>query len=211
MVDYRIVSTGSKGNAVILNSIVLIDCGVPYKAIAEYVNDIKLVLLTHIHGDHFKPSTIRKLGFERPSIRFACGSWLVPHLVQAGIKPTQIDVVKPGLFHMYGPVSICPVQLVHDVPNIGYKLHFDTGKVFYATDTYNLNGISAKNYDLYMVEANYENMEMQQRIDDQQAVGEYAYEIRARRNHLSKEKCNDWLYANMGYNSEYVYIHQHED
>ena len=33
MVKYNIISTGSDGNATILEDFVLIDCGVPYKAL----------------------------------------------------------------------------------------------------------------------------------------------------------------------------------
>ena len=45
MIPYRIISTGSQGNAVIVNDFVLIDCGVPYKSLAKYVPRLKLVLL----------------------------------------------------------------------------------------------------------------------------------------------------------------------
>lgn len=37
------------------------------------------------------------------------------------------------------------------------------------------------------------------------------YEDRVLRTHLSKEKCDEWLYQNMGNNSFFVYMHQHED
>lgn len=41
----------------------------------------------------------------------------------------------------------------------GWKLHFNTQqgiyKVIYATDTSEIAHITAKNYDLYLVEANY--------------------------------------------------------
>ena len=54
MVKYNIISTGSDGNATILEDFVLVDCGVPYKALEPYVPKLKLVLLTHIHSDHFQ-------------------------------------------------------------------------------------------------------------------------------------------------------------
>lgn len=49
-VKYNIISTGSDGNATILEDFVLIDCGVPYKTLEPYVSKLKLVLLTHIHS-----------------------------------------------------------------------------------------------------------------------------------------------------------------
>ena len=65
MVRYNIISSGSQGNAVILNGFVLVDCGVPYKQIAPYVPQLKLVLLTHIHGDHFCKRTLRRVAGRR--------------------------------------------------------------------------------------------------------------------------------------------------
>lgn len=209
--DYSILSTGSKGNAVIVHGFVLIDCGIPYKLIRPYIHDLKLVLLTHIHCDHFKPSTIRKIASERPTLRFACGPWLAPDLVSAGVPASNIDIVQPGVMYGYGLLNLIPVTLVHDVPNYGYKMHFRDGKVFYATDTNNLNGVFARHYDLYLVEANYEDDVIQQKISEKKAAGEYAYEMRVLRSHLSKAQCDDWLYKNMASNSEYVYLHCHEE
>lgn len=48
--EYEIIATGSKGNAVILNKHILIDIGIPFKNLAHIYQDIKLVLLTHIHS-----------------------------------------------------------------------------------------------------------------------------------------------------------------
>ena len=61
MIAYKIVSTGSKGNAVIINDYMLIDCGVPCSKLADYADNLKIVMLTHIHSDHFNPATLRRL------------------------------------------------------------------------------------------------------------------------------------------------------
>lgn len=34
MISYNIIATGSKGNAVVIEHEILIDCGVPFKALA---------------------------------------------------------------------------------------------------------------------------------------------------------------------------------
>lgn len=47
--DYSVLATGSSGNCVIINRAVAIDMGIPYKKIAPYAHDLKLVMLTHIH------------------------------------------------------------------------------------------------------------------------------------------------------------------
>lgn len=211
MVPYHIVSTGSQGNAVVVNTTVLIDCGIPYKAIAPYVQALRLVLLTHIHSDHFRPSTLRRMANDRPLLRFACCRWLVADLIDAGVPARNIDVLENDTMYGYGICNVIPVFLVHDVPNCGYKIHFPTGKVFYATDTNSLNGIVARHYDLYMVEANYEDKIIQDKIAKKKAAGKYAYEVHAMHNHLSKAKCDDFIYRNIGPGGEYVYLHCHVD
>lgn len=210
MIDYNIISTGSKGNAVVLNDIILIDCGVSFKALKEVYKDLKIVLLTHIHSDHFNRTTLRLLSEARPTLRFACCEWLVTPLLETGISKRNIDVLEIGKIYDYKAFKVSPVKLYHDVPNCGYRLFFGKEKAFYATDTSTLAGITAKDYDLYLVEANHLEEEIQKRISEKKANGEFAYEIRATRNHLSKEQCDAWFYENIG-NGEYVYLHQHQE
>lgn len=210
--DYNIISSGSKGNAVIIKDFLMIDCGVAFRMIVPHYKDLKVVLLTHIHSDHFRESTIKRLAKERPTLRFGCCEWLVKPLLDCGVSPENIDIFQCGNSYNYGLLEVIPVVLVHNVPNCGYKLHFkDDVKVFYATDTNNLNGIQAPNYDLYMVEANHELEEIKERISEKKMNGEYAYEAQAIRNHLSKDKCDAFIYSNIGPNGEYVYMHCHED
>ena len=210
MIDYNIISTGSKGNAVVLDDIILIDCGVSLKALKEVYKDLKIVLLTHIHSDHFNRTTLRRLSEERPTLRFACCEWLVTPLLEMGVPKQNIDVLEIGKIYDYKAFKVSPVKLYHDVPNCGYRLFFGKEKVFYATDTSTLAGITAKDYDLYLVEANHEEEEIKKRISEKKANGEFAYELRATRNHLSKEQCDAWIYENIG-NGEYVYLHQHQE
>ncbi|MFR8401713.1 MAG: MBL fold metallo-hydrolase [Faecalibacterium prausnitzii] len=211
MIGYNIIATGSKGNAVVIEHEILIDCGVPFKALAAEWKTLKLVLLTHIHCDHFQPSTLRLLASNRPTLRFACCDWLCKPLVDAGVPISQIDVLTPGTMYGYGICNVIPNMVKHNVPNCGWKVWLPAGKLFYCTDMNNLNGIAAPNYDLYMVEANYEDEEIQAKIAEKKLTGEYIYEKRVLRDHMSVAKINDWLYANMGSNSAYIYMHCHQD
>lgn len=213
---HNIISTGSKGNAVIINDYILIDCGVPFRDLQPYYKDFKIVFLTHIHGDHFRKSTIKKLAFERPTLRFACCSWLVESLCGCDVSKKNIDVLdvmsEHNTLYSYGLFSVIPFFLKHNVPNCGYKIHFANGeKLFYATDCNNLNGIRAKNYDLYMVEANYVDEEIQEKIKKKRVDGVYAYETQVLQNHLSKAKCDDFIYRNAGAKSQHIYLHCHTD
>ena len=209
--DFHIINSGSDGNSVVLEKNILIDAGVAYKKIEPFMGDLKLVLLTHEHLDHFKASTIRRMALEKPLLRFGCGPFLVQKLVKAGVAKQQIDVLQPRMMYGYGVCNIIPVEAHHDVPCYGYKIHYPHGKVFYMTDTGNMAGIIAKDYSLYLLEANYKETELKARMDEKIANGEYAYEQRSMRFHLSERQANDWLYKMMGRNSEYVFLHQHVD
>ena len=180
---FDVLATGSAGNAVVLNGSILIDCGVSCKALEEVKRDLKLVLLTHAHGDHFKPRTVRALHRERPALRWGCCDWMVGPLLEAGVDKRVIDVLTPGQEVVYQDLCyLTPEALTHDVPNCGY-----------------------------LIEANHTRTELEERVAAKHAAGEYAYEVRAAANHLSQEQALDWLYQQMGPNSQYVFLHQHQE
>ena len=213
--DYKIISTGSQWNSVLIQNSILIDCGVPFSRLADDYKSLKLVLLTHIHGDHFNPATLHRLARERPTLRFACCTWLCAPLVDAGVKANQIDAIRTDRWYTYkGLCRIKAQETKHDVQNCCWHIELQQhpiDRLFYATDTNNLNGIKAKGYSLYLVEANYEEADIQDRIAEKKINGEFVYEKRVMREHLSKEKADDWLYSNMAANSEYVYMHCHQE
>lgn len=209
--NYNIIATGSTGNAVIINDSILIDCGVSLKSLEAVMKKLRIVLLTHIHTDHFNKVTIRRLAAERPTLRFACCRWLVSDLISCGVSAHNIDMLQTGKLYSYGEYKISPIKLYHDVDNCGWRIFRGTEKAIYITDTTTVKGIKAKNYDLYLVEANYSESEIQERIKAKETAGEYIYEYRVLKTHLSKEECDEWLLENIGENSEYVYIHQHKE
>lgn len=209
---FNIISTGSKGNAVVLDGRIMVDCGIPFKLLTPHIKHLRLVLLTHEHGDHFVPSTVRRLHQERPTLRWGCCEWMVPHLLEAGVDKRVIDVYKCGRTYLYpDDIQIRPESLTHNVPNCGYHIFDSWNRMFYATDTGTMDGIEAKGYDWYFIEANHTQADIASRAAEKQAAGQYAYEIKAAENHLSQEQALDWLYQNMGPKSQYVFLHGHEE
>lgn len=209
--NYNIISTGSQGNAVVVDDIILIDCGVSFKALKDVYKELQIVLLTHIHADHFKRSTIKRLAKERPTLRFGCCEWLANELVEAGVSWRNIDVFEIGKVYDYEAFKVSPVKLYHNVPNCGYRIFANGEKAIYATDTEHLQGITAKDYDLYMIEANYTDEDLQERINAKLEAGEYCYELNVANRHLSHEQASEWLMDNMNEKSEYVFLHAHKD
>lgn len=209
---FDVIATGSTGNAVVINGSILIDCGVPFKYLEAVKKDLKLVLLTHAHGDHFRPRTVRALHKERPTLRWGCCEWMVAPLLEAGVDKRVIDVFTIRSCSIYKDLcTVVPEELTHDVQNCGYHIWRKAESLFYATDTATLDGVEAKNYDLYMIEANHTRDELEARVQAKRAAGEYAYEYRAASNHLSQEQALDWLYQQMGPHSQYIFLHQHSE
>lgn len=208
---YQIINSGSDGNCIILNNEIMLDIGVSFRKIEPYYKDIKIVFISHIHRDHFNKRTIKTLASKRPAVRFCVGQYLVQDLLECGVNKNNIDILKIGTRLNYGRFSFQPLKLYHDVDNFGCRINVETKKAIYITDTKHVDGIIAKNYDLYLIEANYGEDEIRERIRQKEEQGGFINEYRTMETHLSVEQATEFLLQNMGDNSEYQFIHQHKD
>lgn len=118
-------------------------------------------------------------------------------------------MLEAGKIYDYGAFSVSPFELCHNVPQAGYRVFIGGERAIYATDTAHLDGIEAKDYDLYMIEANYQDDELQERIKAKMETGEYCYELNVANRHLSKEQADAFLNENISATSEFVYLHGH--
>lgn len=50
MIDYNIIATGSKGNAVVIDQKILIDCGVSFKALSKVYRALRVQRTAPISG-----------------------------------------------------------------------------------------------------------------------------------------------------------------
>ena len=201
----KVISSGSEGNAVIYNNAIMVDCGVSLKALQEVKRSLKIVLLTHKHSDHLKIRTLQRLQAERPTLRVACGNFLLEELPY--IK--NIDVLQVGKIYDYGAFKVSPVKLYHDVPNFGWRIFLPNGqKIFHATDTVHLEGISAKGYDLYAIEHNYCEEYIQEAIEEARANGEYTHAYGSIKTHLSIQQARAFIEANRKESSEVLELHK---
>lgn len=219
----EIISTGGKaGNAVLLNGHYLFDCGVPYGRLKKHLKKIKMVFLTHIHGDHFKAQTLYRLSKTHPMIRFVCSSNLLTELVvHAGIPLDRIILISPEHSPKTIPgapgewVTVNTLPLLHDVPNVAYVVKIvggdHDGTAMYATDTHHIP-FDAPDLDLYMIEANYTREELEARKAAKEAAGDFSYESRVEATHMSMETAVEWLRDNCDhYRSKIVFLHRHKE
>ena len=205
MIQTQVISSGSEGNAVIYNNAIMVDCGVTLKALSEVKRSLKIVLLTHKHSDHLKLRTLQRLQAERPTLRVACGDFLLEELPCI----RNIDVLQVGKIYDYGAFKVSPIKLYHDVPNFGWRIFLNNGqKIFHATDTVHLEGITAKGYDLYAIEHNYCEENIQQAIEEARANGEYTHAYGNINTHLSIQQARAFIEANRKKSSEVLELHK---
>lgn len=200
----NVISSGSNGNAVIYDNRIMVDCGVSFAKIKPFVNDIAIVLLTHEHKDHISIKTLSKIQSLRPTLRIGCCEWMLPLL--SGLN--NIDVYEIGTWYNYGSFRVAPIKLYHDVLNCGYRITIDGYKILHATDTAHLEGITAKSYDLYAIEANYDEDKAMQAIAEAEERGEYCHAIGSIKSHLSKQQAFDFIERNRKETSEVLLLHK---
>ena len=209
MLDYLIISSGSKGNAILVQTKILLDCGVSYSKLARYLKYIKIIFITHSHKDHLLPSTIQRIAYNHPNIKFVTSSSdVVVKLTQARVPKKNIFYLKPEKWYSLGIMKVKTEPLPHDVENYALKWEFENKKGFYATDASNLGVIQAKEYDLYLIEANYNEELLKKHIEECEDENQLYYLNRVAYTHLSYEQANSFLIENMGDSSRFEYIHQ---
>lgn len=202
---YQIISSGSSGNAVLYHNSILLDCGISFQAVKPHIRDIQLLLLTHEHGDHINTSTAKRMLAERPGLRIGCGEHMLHKL--EGINPRNIDIYEAGKIYDYGMFKVSPIKLYHDVPNFGYRIFKDNHRLIHCTDTFTLQGISAKNYDLYCIESNYDEDTVWDIIREQEANGQFAHQRGSINSHLSKQQAQDFYLNNKSEHSQLIRLH----
>lgn len=210
---YNIVGSSSKGNSIVVEDVLMLDIGLSYSKIKKYLNKIKIIFVSHAHKDHLLPTTVKNLTFNYPTIKFLTGSNIVVEkLVECGVNKKNIYVLKSGKKYDLGLLKVKLEPLFHDTPNYALKCELNGKKLIYAVDTCRIDHIQAKNYDLYLVESNYNEelleQHIQECIENNDDENKLFYLQRVAKTHLSDSKCNDFLLENMGNNSIYEKIHQ---
>ncbi|WP_454980076.1 MBL fold metallo-hydrolase [Capnocytophaga haemolytica] len=217
-----VINSGSDGNAVLYGS-VLVDCGVSFSKLKPYIQQIQLVLLTHAHNDHLNVRTLQMLQKARPAVRIGCPDYLLAELSGLdNIDVYNIDfLTKSDVWVNYGDFKIKPVKLYHDKPNVGYRIFIYEWsgvsgqrsvpyKILHCTDTATLEGITARGYDLYAIEHNYDEEKAQRAIEEARAKGRYCHAVGSIKTHLSWQQAREFIEANRKEDSQILELHKSE-
>lgn len=205
---YEIIGSSSKGNCIVVEDLIMLDCGVSYTKVKPYLKNVKLIFISHIHKDHLLPTTIQKIAYNKPTMKFVAGSKQVVR------KLDELRVNRDNIIYLYnnswfdlGIIKLKLEPMRHDAENYGLHFKRNGKKGLYVVDTGNIDNVNAKNYDLYLIEANYKE-EVLERHKKECTQEELVYLNRVPKVHLSWEQANTFLIENMGENSEFQYIHE---
>jgi len=211
---YNIIGSSSKGNCIVVEDFLTLDVGVGYTKIKKYLNKVKLIFISHSHQDHLLPSTIKKIAYNFPTIKFICGSRdVVFKLNDCGVNKKNIYFMEANKWFSLGIIDFRLERVTHDVENYCIKVKFNKidKKMMYIVDTSNVDGLVARDYDLYLIESNYNEELLEKHIQECIENGDddrLFYLNRVGHTHLSDTQCNDFLIENMGENSVYEKIHK---
>lgn len=197
---HEIISTGSKGNCVVINN-VMIDCGVPFKQIKDYLYDIKYLLITHIHSDHVRVGTLEAIKKLFPKITII-GNHEVHqtfgvHIIANTTFPIETD-----------DYIFKPFECVHDVLTYGYTWEFEGLSILYATDTSSMENAPDEKFDFIFIESNHCENKVEMILKHPR--NEFGYNAYAgAKRHLSTQQSRAFYYTHRrNKDSQFIELHQ---
>jgi len=199
--DYNIISTGSKGNCVIINKNIMVDCGVAFRSIKKYLYDVKYLLLTHTHSDHINRKTIQLIAEEFPKIIIIGNHevhqvWNCSFIANAGF-----DIVTEDY-------TFTPFEALHDVLCYGFVFEVDGQRVIYCTDTGTMENAPKGVYDFFFIESNHDEQKLEQVRN--QYKGTYNPYLSGKR-HLSTQQAKGFYFMNRrSPDSVFIELHMSE-
>lgn len=202
--NYKIIASGSKGNAVRIGEI-MIDCGVPYKAMKTELMKCKVLFITHIHSDHVAKPTLDAIKRNHPLIKII-GNYQVA-------EKYGVDIISNK--HTIGNRrwKLTPFYVPHDVVTQGAVIDFiDAGdtkncRVIYVTDSAGTDKWIVGKYDYLFIESNHD-----EKLIALAKPSKYGYNVKnAAYRHTSTQKSKAFYYMNRAdKQSPWIELHKSE-
>lgn len=195
--DYKVIASGSTGNAVRIEHL-MIDCGIPYKDMQEELYKVDTLFITHVHGDHLKDATIRKIMRMFPNIKIY-GNYEVAYRY-----PTITPVGDDYTFKSKD-LTMTTFECVHDVKTQGLLIEKDDLNIIYATDTAELPQLGKK-FDYLFIESNFDEEKLAQANEVKRGYNPY---LNSASRHLSTQKSKLFYVLNRkNTDSKWIELHK---
>ena len=160
--DIKTIASGSSGNCYKVDSL-LIDAGITIKKIKQGLNyklsSMSGCLISHAHhSDHSRAANdLMKAGIEVYASRETAEA--------SGLSGHRLNIIEHGKQFSIGPWRIKPMEMKHDIHNLGFLLAKGDEKLFFCVDTnyvpYKFTGLThimmGVNYDINILGENVSN------------------------------------------------------
>ena len=179
MVTVEVFGTGSEGNCALLGGDLLMDCGLPRGRVpVEAVRRASALLVTHEHGDHLNPATVRWMcGENRAMSRqlFMNASTLAAFAARCpdAALASKVRAVAAGdsfeVRSRSGTWRALAFECPHGgVENVGFHIVAPDGtRVLWATDVQTMRHAPVDAlYDLICLEGNYDVARLDEALRD---------------------------------------------
>lgn len=197
--DYKIIATGSTGNAVRIENL-MFDCGIPFKEMKEELYKVDSLFITHSHSDHVKEATLKAIRKEFPRIKVYGNANVAYQFdvdVVVGTAPVKLKRNR----------TVIPFDGVHDVPVTGYLVKMKDINLLYMTDTAKVELPEDIPLDYVFLESNYDETKLRQLAKQYRRRGYNPMESSLR--HLSTQKCKEFYYVHRrDKDSKLIELHQ---
>ncbi|AIW03668.1 metal-dependent hydrolase [Bacillus phage Pascal] len=195
MINIQAISSGSKGNAYLLddgNTKLLLECGVTFKELQKATNyetsRLKGALISHEHSDHCKG--IKEVIKRGINVYTSAGTAAALNLTDNRIK--IVEKKKP---FKIGTFQIMAFDVEHDVSEpFGFLIMTQAGdKLLFATDTYYIR-YKFPGLTHILLETNYSEDIINRNVD----LGRCAHSLRKRirQSHMSLETAIEFFKVN---------------
>lgn len=184
----KVLGSSSSGNCYLLigqTETLMLECGVKFSEVKKALNfniaQVAGCLVTHEHGDHAKYA----LDVLRAGITLYGSGGTIEMINTGKYYPVSVNSFAP---YRVGGFKVLPIDAEHDAsePLSFYIHHPECGTILFATDTQYVTA-RMKEVNTFLIEANYSEQEMDQRI-----MSGDLNPVQARRteaSHMSLEGC----------------------
>ena len=205
--DYRILSSGSNGNAVRIRNI-MIDCGIAFNKMKEELYKCQYLLITHDHLDHVKPAVLKQIVEQFPNIE-VYSTYKVARIHDA-VTAINTDYL-PIVLHK-AEANMWAIPVPHNTLCFAYVLRFDDLDLIYATDLKNTEDLDKFTddmmirYDYTFLEANYDETKLRMLGDSWH--GQYNAYVDSSERHLSRDDSLKFYVKHRKEGGEYIELHK---
>lgn len=167
----EILGTGSTGNAVLIDDTIMIDCGLGVNKLLPYLQNVRHLFITHRHSDHLNISVLKNIAkkVSESIIRFGLHVNSDCYEMIERKAPEIAEMIESERLTSHSSLNlkidgveyqIETYPLYHDVENQGFVITKDGKTLIHATDTSTMKDAPNKQFDVILVEGNYDESKL---------------------------------------------------